>query len=348
MKKWPIIALMAVLLAAYGIFLLFWFGQERPAPEPPAVSTQALSQPQVIPVVDTEPAETEPSVTAETDDPALMTQPAEPVLPPDETLLRAKHVFVYDLTNERLMYTMGDQQEQIAPASLTKLFTIYVALRHLEADAVVTVGEEVTWIEKDSSVAAVKEGNRLTVEMLVQGMMMQSGNDAAYALAVAAGRQIAGDPEMSARDALAAFMDEMNLQARELGLVDSYFVTPDGYDAVGHRTTAENLMRIALLVLKEPMIVRFAAMPQAVVTFASGENYTWKNTNWMMREEEHPELYCPEVTGLKTGGTSKAGKCIIATFDDGERQLLIGVLGCEEIEERFEDALYLYDHFRYQ
>jgi hypothetical protein len=114
MKKWPIIALMAVLLAAYGIFLLFWFGQERPAPEPPAVSTQASSQPQVIPVVDTEPAETEPSVTAETDDPALMTQPAEPVLPPDETLLRAKHVFVYDLTNERLMYTMGDQQEQIA------------------------------------------------------------------------------------------------------------------------------------------------------------------------------------------------------------------------------------------
>jgi D-alanyl-D-alanine carboxypeptidase (penicillin-binding protein 5/6) len=246
------------------------------------------------------------------------------------------------------MYTMGDQQEQIAPASLTKLFTIYVALRHLDADAVVTVGEEVTWIEKDSSVAAVKEGNRLTVEMLVQGMMMQSGNDAAYALAVAAGRQITGDPEMGARDALAAFMDEMNLQARELGLVDSYFVTPDGYDAVGHRTTAENLMRIALLVLKEPMIVRFAAMPQAVVTFASGENYTWKNTNWMMREEEHPELYCPEVTGLKTGGTSKAGKCIIATFDDGERQLLIGVLGCEEIEERFEDALYLYDHFRDQ
>ena len=153
---------------------------------------------------------------------------------------------------------------------------------------------------------------------------------------------------MGAQDALDAFMDEMNRQARELGLVDSYFVTPDGYDAVGHYTTASNLLQIALLTLKEPMIVRFATMPQAVVTYASGENYTWKNTNWMMREEDHPEVYCPYVTGLKTGGTEKAGKCIIATFDDGERALLIGVLGCEEIEQRFEDALYLYEHFRFQ
>lgn len=342
MKKWPIFAVIACALALYGVLLLVWLGADRNKPAVPTTNAADQTAASVEIQVTTEPP-TAPTVISETVIP-------EPTIPeyddPDESLLTARHVFVYDTTYDRLLYTYGDQSEQISPASLTKLMTCYVALQHLDGDTVVEVGEEAGWIAPDSSVAAIRKGNRLTVEMIVQGTLMQSGNDGAYVLAVAAGRAIAKDPMLDARTALAAFMAEMNTQVKALGLSGTHFVTPDGYDAEGHYTTAGDLMRIAQLAMTEPMIVRFAAMERDVVTYESGENYTWVNTNWLLRQADFPDLYCPEATGLKTGGTSKAGYCVIATFDTGERNLMIGVLGCELITQRFEDARYLFEHFR--
>lgn len=329
MKKWPIFATLALMLVLCAVV----FG---------ACGTQPQQQAEQA-------SETETTVCTETAEPTTLppettvaTEP--PIEPVDESLLHAKHVFVYDITDERLLYTYGDQTETISPASLTKLFTCYVALQYLDPAAVVEVGEEADWIEPDSSVAAVFPGTRLTVEMIVQGAIMQSGNDAAYALAVAAGRQIAADPQMEVHAAFGVFMEEMNRQAQMLGLTGSHFVTPDGYDEEGHYTTAQDMMTIARLAMTQPLIVRYAKVPKAVVTFESGENYTWQNTNWLLREDKE-DYYCPEAVGLKTGATSNAGKCVIAVFDTGEKVLLVGVFGCEELEHRFGDALLLYEYY---
>lgn len=336
MKKWPIFAVTAVLLVLYGCMVVHWFGI-KPTPSEPVESTAA-------PVVEIIAAPTTEPTTVPT---TVVTEPTLPFFDaPNEMALTAQHAFVYDLTFDQLLYTYGDQNERISPASLTKLFTVYVALQHLQEDAVIEVGEEATWIARDSSVAAIRNGNRLTVSMIVQGTLMQSGNDGAYALAVAAGRAIARDPLLDAQAALATFMAEMNRQLELNGMTNTNFVTPDGYDKTGHYSTAADLMQIARIAMTEPLILRYAAMPEAVVTYESGENYTWKNTNWMLRETDHPEFFVPEATGLKTGGTSKAGQCLIATFQDGDRTLLIGVLGCELIEERFLDAIYLFEHYR--
>lgn len=338
MKKWPIFALIACALALYGVLLLIWVGADRAEPE---TTTAALTVTQAA-VTAAEPT-TEPATVPT----KVIPEPTVPTYDdPDESLLTARHAFVYDLTYDRLLYTYGDQNQQISPASLTKLMTCYVALQHLDANTLVTVGEEAGWIAADSSVAAIRKGNVLTVEMIVQGTLMQSGNDGAYVLAVAAGRAIAKDSGLDAKTALATFMAEMNSQARAMGLTGTHFVTPDGYDAEGHYTTAADLLQIARLALTEPMIVRFASMERDVVTYESGENYTWVNTNWLLRKTDFPDLYCPETTGLKTGGTSKAGYCVIATFNTGRRDLMVGVLGCELITQRFEDARYLFEHFR--
>lgn len=329
MKKWPILSCIAWVLA-----LAVMLGACVTAAPTGTEQTQAATTAQPT----TEPT-TEPTTVP-------TTVPLPTYSDPDETQLHARHAFVYDLTYDRLLYTYGDQSEQISPASLTKLMTCYVAMQYLDKNTVLTVGEEAGWIAMDSSIAAIGQGNVMTVEMILQGTLMQSGNDGAYVLAVAAGRAIAGDPYLDGRTALATFMAEVNSRLRSMGLMGTQFVTPDGYDAEGHYSTAADLLEIARLAITDPTIVHYAAMEKATVTYESGEERAWVNTNWLLRETDFPDLYCAEATGLKTGATSKAGHCLIATFDTGERQLLIGVLGCELITQRFEDARFLFDHFR--
>lgn len=333
MKKWLIITAAAVFLLLYSAFAVFWYTG-------PGAPTQA-----------TVPTQTT-AATAATETTAAtlptQTQPEE-TLPPETVMspayaLTARHAFVYDCGSEELLYTLGDQEESIAPASLTKLLTAYVALKHLDTDTLITAGEETSWIDPASSVAHVTAGDTLSVELLVEGMLLQSGNDAAYALAVAAGRAIAGNPGLSARNALNTFMEEVNRQAQDLGLQDTHFVTPDGLDADGHRTTPADMLKIALLVMEEPALRHYAGLPSDTVIFENSKSFDWLNTNFLL----HPEspYYCPEACGMKTGYTSKAGACMIAAFYTGDRYLLIGIFGCPQYEDRFADAMYLYEKYR--
>ena len=78
-----------------------------------------------------------------------------------------------------MLFSQGDMDEMFAPASITKLFSVWVGLKYLPLDAEITVGEEVNWIDPDSSRAQLKPGYRITAEMCVQAMIIRSGNDAA-------------------------------------------------------------------------------------------------------------------------------------------------------------------------
>ncbi len=334
MKKWPIFAAMAALLVLYGVLVGVWLGVPKADPMPTAGSGAQLSAPapsqESAPPSTTVPAPTDPPQVVYTD--------------PDGTRLTGKHIFVFDATGGRMLYTLGDQNERIYPASLTKLFTAWVALQYLEGRQMVTVGEEISWIAEDSSVTPVFQGSRLSVEQIIQGMLMHSGNDAAYALAVTAGRRLMADDGADPRAALNMFLEEMNRQAQTLGLTGTHFMNPDGYHHDDHYTTARDMLVITQLALTEPLIVRCCATAQVTGSFETGEAYTWKNTNFMLHPEME-EFYCPQTTGLKTGTTSKAGNCLMATFDTGYHQLIIGVFGCQEIEQRFQDALYLFSHY---
>ena len=187
MKKWIFFGLTALLLAGGLLGLVFFHDvQQPPAPTTEATTSQPASEaPITVPTVATEP-----------------TAPAF-----DASLLSARHAFVYEPAADTLHFTRGDQQEAISPASLTKLMTAFVAMRHLDPKATVAVGYEAKMIAKDSSIAAVSPGTVLEVEMILQGMLMQSGNDAAYVLAVAAGRAIAENPSLDAQAALDIFME---------------------------------------------------------------------------------------------------------------------------------------------
>lgn len=293
--------------------------------EPQPSQTAPTTTPSVSP---TEPEETEPAET----------QPVMAIIPTDR-VLTAQYAFVYDCNSREFAYILGNPDDTIYPASITKLFTAFTVLQYLDPEDEVLIGSEQDLVPWDSSVAGLQKGDKLTVEQLIEGMLLPSGNDAATALAVAAGRAIADDEELSPKSAIAAFMKEMNRTAKSYGMSDSHFVTPDGYHDPDHYTTMEDLAVLGRLVMNTPAILQYTARPNDQIVLREDRVLEWKNTNLLINPES--EFFCSAAIGLKTGQHSAAGRCLLSAFEINGRVLIIGVFGCIEDPARFEDTLQL-------
>jgi D-alanyl-D-alanine carboxypeptidase len=153
---------------------------------------------------------------------------------------RGENAYVLCLSDDTALYEK-DADAQVAPASTTKMLTAITALDFCGPYDAVTVGEEIERMASDASRAYLNQGDRLYVRQLLVAMLLPSGNDAAYSLAVFTGRKIAGDQSLSIDDALSLFYDAMNAKAEAVGAAHSHFLSPDGYDADGQYTTAYDL-----------------------------------------------------------------------------------------------------------
>ena len=286
-----------------------------------------------------------PESTEETTEPTEETEPTEPSVPeetfPEELVLTARQAFVYDCETGEFVYLMGHPEDRVYPASITKLFTAYVALQYLPPEHIIQADEVLELVSADSSVAGIQQGNVLTVELLVEAMLLPSGNDAAYILAAEAGRVIVEDPDMNVHVAITRFMDEMNRQARLHGLVDTQFSNPDGYHNNDHYSTYAGLARIGVLALENETIAKYVRVPKEEIDMGGEEPLKWKNTNALLDPES--EYYCPYATGLKTGYTSAAGSCLLSSFQYQGQRWIIGVFGCPEKDDRFDDTLQLFN-----
>lgn len=321
---------MRVRLMAFGLVAVLMLGLAGCGRKPVLETV-----PTTIPTV---PPETQPPTVP----PTTLPPETEPLSTEPEYVLTARNAFVYDVAAEEFRFTLGDMDASVYPASLTKLFTAWVALELLDPNTFVTCGEETAWIDPDSSRAWVTPGDTMQVERLIQGMMMQSGNDAAYATAVAAG-YVLGGTDISPEEALALFMERVNLRAAKMGLTGTHFVTPDGIHDENHYTTSRDLLKMALLVMEQPLLRHYTGLAEARVMYENGEFYTYKSTNWLLHP--HSDYYSPDACGMKTGTTNAAGSCLMSLFHNGERYLIIGVLGCPKYEDRFADALFLYEKY---
>lgn len=270
------------------------------------------------------------------------TEPTVPVAR-DENGLTCRQAVVYDTVCGQTLFSKEVASGKVYPASITKLFSAFVALQYLSPEETVTAGKELELVAADSSRAFILEGQTLTVSMLVEGLLLPSGNDAAYVLATAAGRQIAEDPDLECHQAVQVFVDEMNAVARDLGLKDSHFMNPDGYHMGGHYSSLSDLVRIARLVLENPVICGYVGKVKDDVVYVSGETNSWKNTNEILNPES--EFYREDACGLKTGFTDPAGSCLMSAFRTEEGYVIIGVFGCPGHELRFEDTVHLAEQY---
>ena len=251
-------------------------------------------------------------------------------------------LLIYDAKDDKILYANTREGEKLYPASITKLFSAYVALQHLDPKDEITAGDELELVQAGSSVAYIGKGHRLYVETVVEGMMLPSGNDAAMVLAAAAGRKIAGDPKLPGGEAVQTFVMEMNRMAEELGFERSHFSNPDGWHTGSHYTCLNDMARIAKLALENSTISRYIRIAEDEVYFLSGHKVTWENTNLLLNQEE--PYYRGDAVGMKTGYTRQAENCLMSAFkcSDG-RKLVIGVFGYEDKNQRFLDVITLAD-----
>lgn len=342
-KHYKRIALLLVLAAVLG-FVGSCVAYEPTDPGsavlPPTVPTVPATTAPTEPVQTEPPQPTEPPVTYP-QKPAM-----QPPLSPPATA--AKYAFIYDTRTEHFLYSNVLVDTSLYPASVTKLFTSYVALTCLSPDETVTIGKERDLVAADASIAGLQKGTVWTVEGLVYGALLPSGCDASYSLAAAAGRKLLADPNASPKKAVAAFMEECNRIAGELGMTNTHFVTPDGYHDPDHYVSLRSLMIIARLALEQELLRTAAGTTQITLTYWNKNGTALQTTMHNTNRTLHPgltEFYRPEAVGLKTGSTTPAGKCLLAAYRLEGGYLIVGVFGCIDSLSRFSAANTLFDFF---
>ncbi|MBO5778671.1 MAG: D-alanyl-D-alanine carboxypeptidase [Clostridia bacterium] len=251
--------------------------------------------------------------------------------------LTAEAYFIYDCQAEEFVAIHGETK-LVYPASTTKLLTALYALTLLSPDERITPGDELSLVGEGSSIAYVKSHHTLTVEMLIEGMMIPSGNDAAYAIAAAAGKKL--DSTLSGKAAVERFMQGMGEYAKSLGLCSTSFTVPDGLAEEEHYTSIEDLAIIAKHAFANELIRTYGGIAKADVTYASGHTNTWVNTNLLLIEDSG--YYDPRVKSGKTGSIEGSYNVIFLAEEDG-KEYIIGIFGSESKTARFADGILAMD-----
>lgn len=293
---------------------------------------------QTAPATDAETSVTESVTEAETEKPepspyGRFTYSENKINP----MISAPYAILIDAKTDEILYMNCAPDAKIYPASTTKVLTAIVALKNCEPEAVFQPGDELDLVAKDSSVAYIKTRHQLSLEMLIEGMMLPSGGDAAYVVAAGVGRRIAKNENLTGKEAVRVFMDEMNRYAKEeLGLTGSHFTCPDGYHDDDHYTTPVDIMTVACAALSEPIIMKYAATQSDDVRYASGHKNTWTNSNSLI--DPSSPYYYENATGLKTGTTDEAGCCLLSSAALGSKKVVAGVFGAKNNKIRYSDS----------
>ena len=252
----------------------------------------------------------------------------------------ATAVFAFDpATGEVIMARNAD--DRLAIGSVTKIATAMVAVQYLPLDEqVVVLGDDM--VAEGYSAMGLQPGDTLTVEHLLTGLMVESGGDAASALARTAGSQLCGCDDVAA--ARAAFVEAMNEFATSLGLTNTQFANPDGADDPNAWSSARDVATMFATLIEDPTLAAMGALPSYSLTSAGPEQtlYEGISTNQFVGQYD--------ITSAKTGSETNAGGCIVLarTTPDGGTTEVIAILGADLeydelwtpiVDARWDDAL---------
>lgn len=254
--------------------------------------------------------------------PVASIHPAEPVpganpylYPRDAPAILAQSAMMIDArTGQTLYYKNPDQLRGVA--STQKLLMALTLLDRCSLEQEVTVASPDTQVEP--SRLGLRPGDRYRRRDLLNAMMVKSSNDAANVLA----RTCTGS--------VVSFMALANGKAFSLGARRSNFVNPHGLTAPGQYSTARDMARIAFVAYREPTLRQMMRMPAYTFHYANGRSTTLKATNKLLTRS-------PIYTGMKTGYTAAAGRCLITSASWNGRAVILVQLG-SKTSSIFEDA----------
>ena len=232
---------------------------------------------------------------------------------PSPPKLAAKSFLLVDF-NSGIVLAEKNIDKKVEPASITKLMTAYVVYKEIESGRL-SLDEEVTvskkaW-QKGGSKMFIEVGKKISVENLLKGMIIQSGNDATIALA----EHIAGSES--------TFADYMNQYAQGLGMKDTNFVNATGWPNKKHVTTARDLATLAAAMIRE-FPERYKWYKEKEFTYNGIRQYNRNKLLWRDKS----------VDGIKTGHTESAGYCLVSSAKREDMRLISVVLGTKSEKSR--------------
>jgi D-alanyl-D-alanine carboxypeptidase (penicillin-binding protein 5/6) len=236
---------------------------------------------------------------------------------PDAPKINAKGFILIDFTTGKVI-AEGNADTQLAPASLTKIMTSYIIGKELENGNVnnsdkVMISEN-AWAKNfpDSSKMFIEVGTEVSVNLLNQGIIVASGNDACVAMA----EHIAGSES--------AFADLMNAHAEQLGMSSSFFENSHGLDSTSHMTTPRDMATLAIALIRD-VPEEYAIYKQKSFTYNNIKQY---NRNTLLWDKSL------NVDGMKTGHTSNAGYSLVTSATKNDMRLVTVVMGTESERAR--------------
>ncbi len=238
-----------------------------------------------------------------------------------EIKVNSRSAIIYDRKSKKIIW--GKQENTKRPmASTTKIMTAIIVLENTNLNEIVTVSKKAGGT--GGSRLGLKAGDRVSVNDLLYGLLLVSGNDSAVALAEYIGGSVEG------------FADMMNKKAEELNLKDTHFVTPHGLDMQEHYTTAFELAKMADYALN---IKKFAEIvnTKTATILINGKQKNLKNSNELLGN-----LY--GVNGVKTGFTNGANRCLVTSVDREGMNIITVVLGADTKKDRTNDSKKLIEY----
>lgn len=236
----------------------------------------------------------------------------------------SRYAVIYDRASKTVIWGKNEMTET-PMASTTKIMTAIVMCEELGEERMketVEVCKEAAYTNGSSM--GIKTGDKVTYNDLLYGLMLPSGNDAAVQIAIS----IAGSVEN--------FAELMNKKAKDLGLEHTHFVTPHGLDREGHYTTAKELAMITDCALSNSMIAKVVSTESYTVTI-NGYPKNLNNSNELLG-------YLDGVTGVKTGYTSGAGRCLVTSSNRDGFEIITVVLGADTKKIRTKDSIKLIEY----
>lgn len=232
--------------------------------------------------------------------------------------LDSRIALIYDRASGRILYDKNGNK-QTPMASTTKIMTAIVVLENANLKDVVTIDSKAAGI--GGSRLGLKKNDKITVNDLLYGLMLRSGNDAAVALANYVGGSVQG------------FADMMNKKAQELGLVNTHFVVPHGLDNEGHFTTAYELAKMADYALENEKFKQIVTTQNTTIHINNNAKNI-NNTNKLLGSVSG-------VYGVKTGFTNGAGRCLVASCKRDDLDIITVVIGANTNKQRTSDTIKL-------
>lgn len=241
-------------------------------------------------------------------DASLLSVMSIPVQKEDAQILSnisAESALAIDINSNAIFFEKNDTERRKI-ASLTKLMTAYIILNENDPNSVVSVSQNAAGI--GGSRMGLMEGEQITIKDLLYGLLIESGNDAATALA-----------EFNAGSE-SAFVEKMNTTAKKLGLENTSYANTMGLDAENAYSTVHDLSVLAVHLLKDQTIRDIIKISSIEITSLSGQTHKLVNTNILLGESG--------IKGFKTGSTTEAGECLIGLADTSNgKEVLTIVLG---------------------